>query len=153
MTRATLDEPRQYGREVGGKGQAGKKRKKSSAGLWALLLYGVGCAVGGAYLDRHVLPRARLWLGGQAQTLSGYGNEQAIRGALEQSRFSAPEREQALADVGRVYEKKRKQQLTEGQLRDLSAAEVCFEDHAHRGTVPPEQDIREALEVFARLAR
>jgi hypothetical protein len=157
MSHAVMDERSARsgeGRKMGKNLGSGKKKKKGGGGKVLLfLLYTLACGVGGAWVDRTYSTRALMWVGDQVQTLSGYGNEQAIRGVLQDSALTRAEQQQAMQDVSRVYEARRQGRLGENDVRELSQAEVIFEQAARTGVPPEEGELRDALEVFHDLAR
>ena len=133
-------------------GKSPKKKKKSSLGLWFFLFYGVGCAVGGVYFDRQVMPKVNLWLGQKAQVINGYGQEQTVTTFVSQAGLAADEQTAALASVEAVYRMRREGLLSETQLEQLGRAEASFIHAATNETSPSQDEVRGSLKVFAALA-
>lgn len=153
MARATLDPRTSSTASRGDKGQPGKKKKKKGSGVaLGLLLYGAACAVGGAYVDRNLLPQARVWLGSQAQTLGEMGMEQKIRGYVDQADLSPSDKQKALASVQRVYAARAAGRLSTRQVEDLIRAEAPIQAAAAtKATLLPEQ-LQSSLDLFAGIA-
>ena len=167
MGRAALDEKTLQGMSPGQRKQLKKsleaadrkpgknsppRKKKSGPGLLFFLVYGVACAAGGVYFDRHLLPQTRIWLGEKVQTIGGFGQEQEILGHLEQSGISDAEKAAAMADVRKVYAAKREGTLSESQLEDLARAERPFATATTASRAVDPDDMKDALETFASLA-
>jgi len=129
-----------------------KAKNKGGGGLFLFLLYGVGCAVGGAYVDRNHLSSARLWVGSQVQSLQQFGAEQAILGSIDKSGLSGAEKGQAREDVVKVYEARRGGRLSDGQMHRLVMAEVRVERAASGDGQRSDAELRTSLAVLRGVA-
>ena len=126
-----------------------KAPKKSGPGFLFFVIYGVACAAAGIYADRNWSSQLRLWVGHQAESLSGFGTEQSILGALEQAGYPRGEIDQAAGWIKTLHQAKRNGDLSTSQLERYAAIEAIFQ----QGTRPNREQTQQAMEDLEELAQ
>ena len=139
--------------QAGASGKKGKKKKSKGSGkFFALVLYSLACAVGGAWVDRHYVPDAMIWLGQQAQPLADLGSEQRIRGLIEKADITPSAKQAALRNVDSIHQARAGGRLSASLAELLARAEAPFVAAASRGSTVPADALEESLKLFQEIA-